>query len=177
MIIIIQYILTLRYNIPNIFFGSFIIFISSSVTRTRLLCKTCRRIYYSLFGHVSYQLKLSPWQSHPLATQRNGRTGELYICRLIKWYLMKALASQHECLLASNVRNFVKWVLKPCDEDRRSRESSVGIAKVWMSDARFLAEARNYLFSTAYRPALVPIGGSFPGSKATGAWSWSFTSI
>jgi hypothetical protein len=78
----------------------------------------------------------------------------LHICRLIKWYLMKALASQHEYLLASVIRNFVKWVLRPCDEVRRSRDSSVGIAMCCMAKIRFLAEARDFLFSTASRLTL-----------------------
>jgi hypothetical protein len=77
-----------------------------------------------------------------------------------------------------------------CIASNRSRDSSVGIALGYGLDdrgsrVRFPERAGNFSLhhrvqtGSGAHPASYPMGnrGSFPGSKAAGAWSWPLTSI
>jgi len=56
--------------------------------------------------------------------------------------------------------------------------SSVGIATGWTIWVRLPAGASNFSFSIQYPASYsMGIGGSFPGGKAAGSWSWPLTSI
>jgi hypothetical protein len=96
----------------------------------------------------------------------------------------------HEEILGCMLLWHFTWTLKIRYYLIKSRDSSVGIALGYGLDdrgsrVRFPAGAGN--FSLHYRvengsgahPASYPMGtgGSFPGVKATGAWSWPLSSI
>jgi hypothetical protein len=102
-------------------------------------------------------------------------------------------------MVAQNVSEFVKWNLEKGLTDSASyviaclhisSDSSVGIATGYELDdrmigVRFRAGAGNFSLrhhvqtDSGVHAAPYPMGtgGSFPGGKAAGAWSWPLTSI
>jgi hypothetical protein len=60
---------------------------------------------------------------------------------------MKVHVFQHERLLTSVVGNFVKWVLRPCNEVTWSRDSPVGIAAGYGLEGRGSIPDRGKRFS------------------------------